>query len=298
MQLHCTLEKELKVPRKKNIILVLNLGLFDIYNEKKKSYNFLSDNFRIKSFFKRWSEQLVIFSFIYLFYIPNTNFSIVLSSNYIKWIYPFFFLHQKKKSRKNNVAILLKNLFNEELNILINETEIEIYKEKKKSNLLNAFRSIFYLCNILIKKNFNADFQILTLNFIFLPQINIIKWKEIVELSKRFNIVLDFYNLCKENIEAFHYGAYKTKGIYCKPFRETNELIFGKSFANCLLALFILPLFNRQFFLLPIPTKSIININLNRLKTKKYYVCSICLSVSALCFSNCFVCGKKVLNIN
>jgi hypothetical protein len=136
------------------------------------------------------------------------------------------------------------------------------------------------------------------LNFTFLPQINIIKWKEIVELSKRFNIVLDFCNFCKKNIEAFHYGAYKTKGIYCKPFRETTELIFGKSFINCLLALFILPLFNRQFFLLPIPTKSFTNINLNRLKTKKYYICSQCLSASAMCFSNCFVCGNKALNIN
>ena len=298
MHLQYTFEKELKVPKIKNIILILNLSFFDIYIDKKKSYNFLSDNLRIKYFYKRWSEQLVIFSFIYLFYIPDSNFCIVLSSSYIKWIYPFFFLHRKKVPRKNKVAVLFKNLFNEEINFLINETEIELYKKKKKNNLLDAFRSIFYLCNIIIKKNCNMNFQILTLNFTFLPQINIIKWKEMIELSKKFNIVLDFCNFCKENTEAFHYGAYKTKGIYCKPFREINELVFGKSFMNCLLALFIFPSFNRQFFLLPIPTKSFTNINLNRLKTKKYFVCSQCLSTSALYFSNCFICGNKIFNIN
>ncbi len=298
MQLDNILENKIKDSRIKNIVIIVNLGFFGIINQKREIHDLLSDNIGIKFFYKRWSEQLVIFSFIYLFYIQDTNFCIILSSNYIKWIYPFFFLHRNKTPRKNKLAIIFKNLFNEELKFLISEIEIEIRKKKKKNDLLDAFRSIFYLYNIIKKKNCNMDFQILTLNFNFLSQINIIKWKEIVDLSKRFNIVLDFCNLCKKNIEAFHYGAYKTKGIYCKPLREIRELIVGKSFMNCLLTLFIFPLFKRQFFLLPIPTKSITNINLNWLKTKIYYVCSQCLSTSALCFSTCFVCGNKFLNIN
>lgn len=165
-------------------------------------------------------------------------------------------------------------------------------KKKKKNRIIESFFSIFHLIAILKKNNSNIKFQIVTLNFSTTHQGNLIKWKKIVELAKKYKINLDFYNAYKKNNQTFHYGAYKTKGMYCKPKLKINETLIQKKFLNSFITLFILPILKRQFLLLPLPTKSVNKFYSNGLIKKTQYICPNCFSV--LILPNCFTCGNEM----
>nr|UXY87658.1 hypothetical protein CcurKRNrm1_p128 [Cryptomonas curvata] len=278
----------------KILVLIINFSSFDKYFNKMKIYDFSSYKLLKVIFYEKWLDQLFIFSFFYFVYITNTSFCIILSTSQIRWIYPTWLLSQYKHLRKNKFSTLFKKIFREELDLLNNETEVEICKKKKKNRLLDAFFSTFYLYDIMKKTNQNKKFQILTLNFSIIQQINLIKWKKIVGLAKKLNINLDFYNVYKENNTFFHYGAYKTKGIYCKSKHKINELLIQKNFLNSFITLFFLPILNRQFLLLPLSTNSINKLYSNGSIKKTYYLCQRCFTALISFFPICFVCGNKM----
>ena len=163
--------------------------------------------------------------------------------------------------------------------------------------MLDSFFLIFYIFGILKKKISNIKFQVITLNFSIIYQNNIIKWKKIVELAKKFNINLDFYNVYQENNQIFHYCAYTTKGIYCKPKLQINESLIQKILLNSFITLF-LSIPKRQFLLLPLSTKSVNKFYSNGLLKKTQYLCQNCFSIFILVFTNCFVCGNKMYKLN
>ena len=294
----CEIFIEKNLSEVKILFMIINFNSFNNYFKFLKCYNPSSYILLKLFFFKKWSEQLVIFLFIYFFYIKETNLCVLLSTNHIKWLYPFFFFSKHKQFSENRFLKLFKDLFIQELNLLTTEIEIEMWKKQKNKKLLDSYYSIFYLYKIIFKNSIKRKFQIITFNLSATDKINIIKWKNITGLAKKYNINLDFYNISKKDNQFFHYGAYKTKGIYCKPKFNLEKLVIQKHFINCLISLYFFSISMRQFILLPLATKSIDRLQSKSMKNKSYFVCSYCFSILSTYPPHCFVCGLKISNTN
>jgi len=192
---------------------------------------------------------------------------------------------------------LIKKLFIEQLNLLTYMEEIEYYKrKKKKTNLLEAFYSILYLYKLFLENGIVINLQIITTNFINASCINLAEWKRIFYISAKLEIILDFQNLNVKNIEIFHYGSYKTKGIYCKPLISSNLLMTTGNFLNLMVTLFLPYFYNRQFLVLPIPTRSAYEMYRNNFVLKKYFICFSCFSFFSFFFPKCLICGTVTVN--
>ena len=87
----CEIFIEKNLSEVKILFMIINFNSFNNYFKFLKCYNPSSYILLKLFFFKKWSEQLVIFLFIYFFYIKETNLCVLLSTNHIKWLYPFFF---------------------------------------------------------------------------------------------------------------------------------------------------------------------------------------------------------------
>nr|UXY87168.1 transcription initiation factor TFIIH subunit H3 isoform 2 [Cryptomonas sp.] len=296
MDLTCLMTTRLS-ENKKVLILILSFKHLDFDKSSMKKIKPVRNILCKNSHFNRLSEQILIFSFIYIFYTCETYINLILSCNISKWVYPFLSNEIDKESRKKNTLISIRNSFTEELKIAENTIETQEFKRKNFfSNPLLAFCSVFYLFSILSKKGFNYKFQILTFSSVEIQERDVIIWKKIFHLAEKLQINLDFMSLSCKTSDIFHYGSYKTKGIYCKPARKTNQLLALGGLLNIVITIFLPSPLIRQFFTLPLATRSSFNYFVGNGRKKKWITCPTCSSMYVSLFLKCFICGKLLLN--
>mmetsp|Transcript_12377 Transcript_12377/g.19535 ORF Transcript_12377/g.19535 Transcript_12377/m.19535 type:complete len:195 (-) Transcript_12377:1592-2176(-) len=183
-----------------------------------------------------------------------------------------------------------KNYFEE---ILIYDLEKEagdLRGLSEKRSIVSSFYIIFYALNeIGFNKRKSKCFRILSLiqkeNFYY----NLNVFKKLISIGKKMNGTFDSFIFLEESF-FLNTLAFRTTGVYCKPSRHLNDLIFCSDFIQVLISLFLLNINRRQFFSFDFPVKIPKSIILEK-ERKEGWCCCTCFSSFLSPLTDCYLCG-------